>query len=108
MTEDVISKIEADIKGNKVVIFMKGSPDSPMCGFSAASVQVLKSFPYPFKGVDILANPEIRATLPQYSNWPTFPQIFIDGELVGGCDILHSMRDSGELETLLKKTFDSK
>ncbi|MBP9864977.1 MAG: Grx4 family monothiol glutaredoxin [Candidatus Omnitrophica bacterium] len=108
MTEDVISKIEADIKGNKVVIFMKGSPDSPMCGFSAASVQILKSFPYPFKGVDILANPEIRATLPQYSNWPTFPQIFIDGELVGGCDILHSMRDSGELETLLKKTFDSK
>jgi monothiol glutaredoxin len=108
MTDDVISKIEADIKDNKVVIFMKGSPDSPMCGFSAASVQILKSFPYPFKGVDILANPEIRATLPQYSNWPTFPQIFIEGELVGGCDILHSMRDSGELETLLKKTFEQK
>ena len=108
MTNDVISRIESDIKGNKIVIFMKGTPESPMCGFSAASVQILKSFPYAFKGVDILANPEIRATLPQYSNWPTFPQIFINGELVGGCDILHSMRDSGELETLLKQTFEQK
>ena len=106
MTQDVISRIEADIKSNKLIIFMKGTPESPMCGFSAASVQILKSFPYEFKGVDIIANPEIRAALPQYSNWPTFPQIFVNGELVGGCDILHAMRDSGELETLLKQTFE--
>ena len=108
MTNDAINRIESDIKANKVLIFMKGTPEMPQCGFSAASVQILKSFPYAFKGVDIIANPEIRATLPQYSNWPTFPQIFINGELVGGCDILHSMRDSGELETLLKQTFEQK
>ena len=108
MTGDAISKIESDIKNNKVVLFMKGTPESPMCGFSAATVQVLKGFPYPFKAVDIIANPDIRAALPQYSNWPTFPQVFIAGELVGGCDIIHQLRDSGELEQLLKDAFEGK
>lgn len=102
---DVIERIKKEIEGNKVVIFMKGTPDAPQCGFSAASVQILKSFPYPFKGVNILADPEIRATLPEYSSWPTFPQIFVNGELVGGCDILHELRDSGELTTILEKAF---
>ncbi len=106
MSQEVIQKIESDIKNNKLVIFMKGTPEAPQCGFSAASVQVLKGFSYPFKSVDIIANPEIRAALPQYSSWPTFPQIFINGELVGGCDILHQLRDSGELETLLKQAFE--
>ena len=105
MPQDVIERIKKEIEGNKVVIFMKGVPDAPQCGFSAASVEILRSFPYPFKGIDILANPDIRATLPQYSSWPTFPQIFIGGKLVGGCDILHELRDSGELETLLKDVF---
>ena len=106
MENEVIQKIESEIKNNKVVLFMKGTPESPLCGFSAASVQILKGYPYPFKAVDIISNPEIRATLPQYSNWPTFPQIFIKGELVGGCDILHQLRDSGELEQLLKDAFN--
>ena len=105
MTADVLDRIKSEIQSNKILIFMKGTPEAPQCGFSAASVGILKSFPYPFKGVDILANPDIRQVLPQYSQWPTFPQIFIDGKLVGGCDILHELRDSGELETLLKDTF---
>ncbi len=102
---DVINRIENEIKNNKVVIFMKGTPEAPQCGFSAASVAVLKTFPYPFKAVNILADPEIRSTLPQYSEWPTFPQIFVGGKLIGGCDILHELRDSGELAGILKAAF---
>lgn len=105
MGNNVMDRIKSVLENNKVVIFMKGTPEAPQCGFSAASVQVLKSFPYPFKGVNVLADPEVRESLPGYSNWPTFPQIFINGELVGGCDILHEMRDSGELEKLLKAAF---
>jgi monothiol glutaredoxin len=84
---------------------MKGTPDSPMCGFSAAVVQLLKAYKYPFKGVDVLANPDIRETLPDYSEWPTFPQVFIDGKLVGGCDILHELEDSGALKKMLESAF---
>ncbi len=102
---DVIERIKKEIEGNKIIIFMKGTPEAPQCGFSAASVQILKSYPYPFKGVNILADPEVRATLPEYSSWPTFPQIFINGELVGGCDILHELRDSGELTKILENAF---
>jgi monothiol glutaredoxin len=108
MSEEVLDRIKDLIEKNKLVIFMKGTPEAPQCGFSAATVEILKSFPYPFKAVDILANPEIRATLPSYSNWPTFPQVFIDGQLVGGCDIMHELRDSGELEKLLKQAFEQK
>ena len=105
MSEPTIQKIESEIKSNKVVVFMKGTPDAPQCGFSAAVCQILKAFPYPFKGVDVISNPDIRATLPNYSEWPTFPQIFIDGKLVGGCDILHELNDSGELKGLLEEAF---
>ena len=102
---DVLDRIKKEIEGNKVVVFMKGTPEEPRCGFSAATVSVFKSFPYPFKGIDILADPEMRETLPDYSNWPTFPQIFINGKLVGGCDIIHELKDSGELEKMLADTF---
>ena len=105
--QEVLERIKSEIKNNKVVVFMKGTPETPQCGFSAATVDIFRSFPYPFKGVDILANPEIRATLPAYSNWPTFPQVFINGKLVGGCDIVHELRDSGELAKLLKDAFES-
>ena len=105
MSTDVINRIESEIKNNKIVIFMKGTLDAPQCGFSAATVEILKSFPYPFKGVNILAESDIREALPDYSNWPTFPQVFIDGKLVGGCDIMHELRDSGELAGLLKEAF---
>ncbi len=106
MSEDVINRIKKEIEGNKVVVFMKGTPDAPRCGFSAATVEIFKAFTYPFKGVDILADLEIREALPDYSDWPTFPQIFIGGKLVGGCDIIHELRDSGELATLLKEAFE--
>ena len=104
--QDVIERIKSEIKNNKIVVFMKGTPEAPQCGFSAATVEILKAFPYPFKGVDVLADSDIRAVLPAYSNWPTFPQVFINGKLVGGCDIIHELRDSGELAKLLKEVFE--
>ena len=103
--EDVLKRIKSEIENNKVVIFMKGTPERPQCGFSAASVEILKQSKRPFKAVDILANPDIRQTLPDYSSWPTFPQIFVNGQLVGGCDILHELRDSGELTKILDEAF---
>lgn len=106
MMENTLDRIKSEIGKNKVIVFMKGTPEAPLCGFSAATVEIFKSFPYPFKGVDILAHPDIRETLPEYSNWPTFPQVFIDGKLVGGCDIVHELRDSGELAKLLKDAFE--
>ena len=105
MSEQVLEKIKSELNNNKMVLFMKGTPEEPQCGFSAATVQILKGFSYPFKGVDILSNPDIREALPDYSHWPTFPQLFVDGKLVGGCDIVHEMRDSGELEKLLNEAF---
>ena len=101
MSDQVIDLIKKTIEGNKVAVFMKGTPEMPRCGFSAATVEVLKGYGYPFAAVDILANPEVRATLPEYSSWPTFPQIFIGGKLIGGCDIVHELRDSGELQKIL-------
>lgn len=106
MTDNVLEEIKKEIAQNKILVFMKGTPDAPRCGFSAATIEILKTFPYPFKGIDILSRPEIRETLPGYSNWPTFPQVFINGQLVGGCDIMHEMRDSGELEKVLADTFE--
>ena len=107
MSEDVIAQVKQEIESNKVVIYMKGTPEAPQCGFSAATVEIFKGSQKPFKTVDILANPEIRQKLPQYSNWPTFPQVFIGGKLVGGCDIIHELRDSGELSKLLDEAFSS-
>ena len=86
------------------VVLMKGSPQAPQCGFSAQTVQCLISCGERFAYVDILSNPEIRTTLPSYSNWPTFPQLYVGGELVGGCDIITEMFEAGELETLIKET----
>jgi len=107
MSEEVIAAIKNDIENNKVVLYMKGTPQAPQCGFSAATVEIVNSFNVPYKAIDILANPAIRQMLPQYSNWPTFPQLFVNGELVGGCDIVHEMRDSGDLEKLIKETFNA-
>ncbi len=101
MPNPTIDRIEKEIKSHKVVLFVKGTPQAPMCGFSAATMELFKELGIAFHSVDILTNSDIRATLPEYSHWPTFPQIFIDGKLVGGCDIVHEMRDSGELQKLL-------
>ncbi len=105
MSANVIEKIKSEINADKVVIFMKGSPESPQCGFSARAVEILQSTGHPFHSVDILANPDIRAMLPQVSNWPTFPQIFVEGKLIGGSDILSEMHEQGELKPLIDSAF---
>ena len=104
MSEAVLDVIREQISNNPVILYMKGSPQAPQCGFSAQTVQCLMSCGERFAYVDVLSNPDIRATLPQYANWPTFPQLYVEGELVGGCDIITEMYQSGELETLIKET----
>ncbi|HEU5398912.1 MAG TPA: Grx4 family monothiol glutaredoxin [Gammaproteobacteria bacterium] len=101
---DTVDRIKQEIASQPVVLFMKGTPDFPQCGFSARTSQVLKSLGVEFGHVNVLAEPEVRATLPKVSNWPTFPQLFVKGELVGGCDITVEMFQSGELA----KLFDEK
>jgi monothiol glutaredoxin len=93
--------IEEAITENPVILFMKGTPDQPMCGFSARTVAILQSLGRPFAAVDVLPEPRIREELSAVSNWPTIPQLFIDGELVGGCDIVSEMYQSGELQQAL-------
>ena len=102
MANSTIEKIEKEIRSSKVVLFVKGTPQAPQCGFSAATMELFTKMKVPFHAVDILANPEFRATLPEYSKWPTFPQVFINGKLIGGCDIVHELHESGELQNLLK------
>ena len=89
--------IKEQIASNQILIYMKGSPNSPQCGFSSQASQALMSCGEPFSYIDILANPEIRAKLPEISDWPTFPQVFIKGELIGGADIVAQMHASGDL-----------
>ncbi|MGK2913851.1 MAG: Grx4 family monothiol glutaredoxin [Porticoccaceae bacterium] len=98
---DILETIREQIEKNPVLLYMKGSPNQPQCGFSARSVQALMACGERFAYVDILANPEIRAKLPEYANWPTFPQLWINGELIGGCDIITEMHDNGELKPLI-------
>ncbi len=95
--------IKDQISDNNILLYMKGSPQMPQCGFSAQVIQVLMSCGKRFAYVDVLSNPEIRANLPKVSDWPTFPQLFIDGELVGGCDIVTEMYENGELQPMLEK-----
>ena len=94
-------KIKDQIKDNKILIYMKGSPYEPKCGFSAKTVQALIDCGAEFSYVDILENQDIRQTLPSISDWPTFPQVFVSGELIGGCDIVTEMHEAGELQTVI-------
>ena len=103
---DVIDEIKAMISDNKIVLFMKGTPDFPQCGFSMRTAEALKACNVEFSYVDILAAPEIRANLPKFSNWPTFPQVFVNGELIGGCDITLDLYQKGELQKLLKEAVE--
>ncbi|TCZ53923.1 Grx4 family monothiol glutaredoxin [Roseicella aquatilis] len=102
MTNPVFERIEADIQGNPVVLFMKGTPVFPQCGFSARVVQILSHLGVPFKGVNVLEDMEIREGIKAYANWPTIPQLYVKGEFVGGCDIIMEMFQAGELQTMLK------
>jgi monothiol glutaredoxin len=101
---DILETIKEQIGSNNILLYMKGSPNQPQCGFSARTVEALMACGERFAYVDILSNPEIRTSLPGYANWPTFPQLWVDGELVGGCDIITEMFESGELQTLIKDT----
>ena len=100
---DIIETIKEQIENNAILLYMKGSPNAPQCGFSQRATQALMACGEKFAYVDILANPDIRANLPAYANWPTFPQLWVSGELVGGCDIITEMHESGELQTLVKE-----
>ncbi len=107
MSEAVLDAIREQVTTNPIILYMKGSPQAPQCGFSARTVQALMACGERFAYVDILSNPDIRATLPQYSDWPTFPQLYVDGELVGGCDIITEMFEAGELQELIKAVSSS-
>lgn len=98
---DIIEKINNQIADNKILLYMKGSPDKPECGFSQRASQILMACGKEFSFVDILSNPEIRQELPSVSEWPTFPQLFINGELIGGSDIMMEMYQNGELKELI-------
>ncbi len=100
----VFDRIQSEIDGNDIVLFMKGNPMMPQCGFSAAVTQALTMMEVKFKGVDVLADDELRQGLKEFSSWPTIPQLYVKGEFVGGCDIVREMHESGEL----KKLFDDK
>ena len=99
---DIMQTIKEQIENNTIILYMKGTPAMPQCGFSAQTVRCLQACDVPFATVDVLANPEIRANLPKYANWPTFPQLYVKGELVVGCDIITEMFETGELKTLLQ------
>ncbi len=100
---DVIDRIKAQLSSSPVVLYMKGSPDFPQCGFSAQAVAALRACGAQFKHVDIFEDPELREALKSYSNWPTYPQLYVKGELIGGCDIALEMYRSGELKKLLEE-----
>ncbi len=101
---ETVEKIKQQIEENPILLYMKGSPKLPSCGFSSQASQALMSCGQPFAYVDILQNPDIRAELPNYADWPTFPQLWIEGELVGGCDIIIEMFQKGELQQLISET----
>lgn len=101
---DIVEKIKQQIAENSILLYMKGSPKLPSCGFSSQASQALMGCNEQFAYVDILQNPDIRAHLPKYADWPTFPQLWVDGELVGGCDIIMEMFQQGELQTLIQES----
>jgi monothiol glutaredoxin len=99
----VVERIKDHVTQNPVLLFMKGTPVFPQCGFSAAVVQILTQMGVKFKGVDVLADPEIRQGIKEFSQWPTIPQLYVKGEFVGGCDIIREMYEAGELQTLMQE-----
>ena len=98
---DANTQIDAEVKSNDVVLFMKGTPQFPQCGFSGQVVQILNYLGVPYKGVNVLEDPGLRDGIKSYSNWPTIPQLYVKGEFVGGCDITREMFQAGELQQLL-------
>jgi monothiol glutaredoxin len=103
MDTTVHERIRQDISDNPVVLYMKGSPVFPQCGFSAAVVQILSHLGVKFKGIDVLSDPGVRQGIKEFSNWPTIPQLYVKGEFIGGCDIIREMFDTGELQQVLEQ-----
>ncbi len=103
MTNPTAERIEGILAGSDVVLFMKGVPAAPQCGFSAAVVQILSKLAVPFTGVDVLSDPAVREGIKVFSDWPTIPQLYVKGEFVGGCDIVREMFQAGELAALLSE-----
>jgi|SRR5580658_546250 monothiol glutaredoxin len=101
---DTRERIESAIKRNKIMIFMKGNRSFPQCGFSAATVQIFDELGEPYETADVLSDPELRDEIKRYSNWPTIPQVYIDGKFVGGCDIVRELYENGELEPMVKSS----
>ena len=102
LDETTRDRIQTEIDGNDVLLFMKGTPVFPQCGFSAAVIQVLSHLQVKFSSVNVLEDPDIRDGIKQYSDWPTIPQLYVKGEFVGGCDIIREMYETGELKTFLE------
>ena len=105
MSRDIMNEIREEIAANKVLVYMKGTPTFPMCGFSAATAEVLQDLGYPFTHVNILEDQEKREAIKTYSDWPTIPQVYLNGKFIGGCDIVRELYASGELERLLREAF---
>lgn len=104
---EVMERIKHTIESAPIVLFMKGTPQFPMCGFSSRAVQALHASGAKFAHLNVLEDPEVRANLPRYSNWPTFPQLFINGELIGGCDITLELFEKGELQNMVAEAMRS-
>jgi len=102
MTEDIMKKIQSQIDRNKILIYMKGTREIPQCGFSARTVRLFESYGVPFETVNVLEDPLLRESLKKFSNWPTIPQVYINGKLIGGCDICLELHGRGELEPMAK------
>jgi monothiol glutaredoxin len=103
MDTTVQDRIQQEISETPVVLFMKGSPVFPQCGFSAAVVQILSRLGVKFKGIDVLSDPEVRQGIKEFSNWPTIPQLYVKGEFIGGCDIVREMYETGELKEVFEQ-----
>jgi monothiol glutaredoxin len=106
MTDDIMKKIQSQIEKHKILIYMKGTREMPQCGFSARTVRLFESYGVPFETVDVLSDPILRESLKKFSNWPTFPQVYINGKLIGGCDICLELDERGELEPMAKAAFE--
>ena len=103
--DDVQSRIDRDVNDHEIVLYMKGYPQQPMCGFSARAAAIIASYERPFHTVNVLEDPEIRQGIKDYADWPTIPQVYIGGEFVGGSDILMEMHENGEIEPLIEEAF---
>ncbi len=99
---DIAARIRGDIENNQIVLYMKGNPDNPQCGFSAATVEALNTLAVEYAHRDVLQDPELRQGIKEFSNWPTVPQVYVKGKFIGGCDIVLEMQQSGELEKIVK------